>query len=323
MKKLFFVAMLLIASTAIWLGCDKEEEEQYGTITGVVTDAATGEPIGNANVKLNPRGETTLTGNDGSFQFNDMTEGQYSLSISKIGYVDLDDDYVINLEKGKTIRRDVQLIEDFESFKICVDGQEVDFIDFGDNISVNNIAITILNDGTKNTGTIYIKHQTDWLSLNNYSQYYATTTSTSLSPISPNEGKSVNVYIYRSKLIQGENTTYINISSGSLTKSLEVRAQGLGMPVVSNPILSNISYNSCDAQATVTNNGGGQIVDKGFEYYVRWNGWGDGTYSLSCGPGETNFYGQIPGEAYTLEKVRAYASNGIYTGYSGWVYVDD
>jgi hypothetical protein len=314
MKRLILILLLLI-STTIWFGCDKEK--QYGTITGTVTDAATGEPIGNANVKLNPRGETTLTGNDGSFQFNDMTEGQYSLSISKIGYVDLDDDYVINLTKGQKIRRDVQLRETRISFKICKEGQEVDFIDFGANTSYTRITISIVNDGTEEISRIKLIHHTDWISFieSHYSVYR--------DDIAPNDGTTVTINLDRSKLSLGENTTYINISADALSKSLEIRAQGLGMPMVSNPILSNISYNSCDAQATVTNNGGGQIVDKGFEYYVEWNDYRHSTYSLSCGSGETNFYGQIPGDAYyTLEKVRAYASNGIHTGYSGWVYVD-
>lgn len=56
--------------------------------------------------------------------------------------------------------------------------------------------------------------------------------------------------------------------------------------------------------------------------YVYWNGWGDGTYSISCGSGNTNFQGQIPTGAYTVDKVRAYASNGVHTGYSGWVYTN-
>ena len=105
MKKLILISLLLM-SASIWMGCNKEK--QYGTITGTVTDAVTGEPINNANVKLNPRGKTTLTGNDGSFQFNDMFEGYYSLSISKIGYIDWDDDYE-NLTEGQIVRCNVQL----------------------------------------------------------------------------------------------------------------------------------------------------------------------------------------------------------------------
>ena len=229
--------------------------------------------------------------------------------------------------KGQTIRRDVQLREVLESFKICVDGQEVDFIDFGANTSYNQITIKIVNDGTEKIDCIALRHNTNWISFltvfTNENSGYVNRFN-----IEPNNGATVTINLHRSNLIIGENTTYINVSSGSLTKSLEVRAQGLGMPVVSNPILSNISYNSCDAQATVTYDGGGPIVDKGFQvcgdqtppYYSTLN------YEQSCGPGIDNFQYQIPygtNGHYAALRVRAYASNGVYKAYSGWVYVDD
>lgn len=107
-----FMALLLICCAT--LGCGKENNPtnsivKYGKIYGTVTDFSSGEPISNANVRLNPRGETTLTGSDGTFQFNDLVNGSYSLSISKDGYADLDDDYVIEIEDGNEVHRDVQI----------------------------------------------------------------------------------------------------------------------------------------------------------------------------------------------------------------------
>ncbi len=37
MRKLIFVALLLIASAAIWFGCKDKEEEYTGSIAGIVT----------------------------------------------------------------------------------------------------------------------------------------------------------------------------------------------------------------------------------------------------------------------------------------------
>ena len=98
-----FAALLLVCCTM--LGCGKEDNptSKLGSIFGTVTDFATGDPVSNANVRLNPRGETTLTGSDGTFQFNDIEDGNYSLFLSKNGYVDLDDDYVIEITNGNNV----------------------------------------------------------------------------------------------------------------------------------------------------------------------------------------------------------------------------
>ena len=108
----------LFFACCMFFGCKPEEEEKFGTVYGTVTDFTTGDPISAANVKLRPSGETTLTGNDGTFEFNDIEAGNYSLSLSKAQYVDLDDDYIIELKAGKQVKRDVQLRKRVASLKI-------------------------------------------------------------------------------------------------------------------------------------------------------------------------------------------------------------
>lgn len=111
-QRLFKLAALLVLCCTMF-GCEKEDPlnltGQKHSIYGTVTDHATGELVSNANVRLNPIGETTLTSSDGMFQFTDVPDGTYSLSLSKNGYVDMDDDYVIEIENGNSVRRDLQL----------------------------------------------------------------------------------------------------------------------------------------------------------------------------------------------------------------------
>ena len=112
-KELFGVifAAIVLLTSLVWYGCKKDTDEEIttGTIYGTVTDYATGQPIGNASVRLRPGGETTLTGSNGTYEFKDINAGKYSLSLSKAEYADLDDDYVIELEAGKKVKRDVQM----------------------------------------------------------------------------------------------------------------------------------------------------------------------------------------------------------------------
>lgn len=83
------LALLLVCcawAVLIVTGCAKDEVDTTGTIYGIVNDADNGEPVSGVYVVLNPRGKTTNTGSDGSFEFLDMEPGQYTIQISKNGY---------------------------------------------------------------------------------------------------------------------------------------------------------------------------------------------------------------------------------------------
>lgn len=313
MLKKYLVLLVFLCYALCSCSPEDNPATKLGSIFGTVTDFATGDPIANANVRLIPRGETALTGSDGSFQFNDVTDGKYSLSLSKNGYVDLDDDYVIEIENGNNVRRDVQLSPQFQSFKITVDGVETDTLDFGVDPFVTLINYTVENNGTMEVDLVF-RTSSNWITLGDYSQY----------GVDPNTGVTTYAEINREALNIGNNIGYIYVGSGALTKTLVVKAKGLGMPVVTDPLLSNTQAYSTNVQASVTSDGGWQIIDKGFQYY---NGdyYSHGSRVISCGPGTSNFQTQIPvgvndhSSTYGYSRVRSYASNGVYTSYSGWV----
>lgn len=200
-----FAASLMLC--CLFFGCTPEEEK-LGTIYGIVTDFSTGEPINNANVRLNPRGETTLTGSDGTFEFLNLPSGSYSLSLSKNGYVDLDDDYVIVIENGNSVHRDVQLNPSIESFRITVNGVETDTMYFngtgswGTFLVTNSGSVPIDVYGTTSDGDIVLFEA-------NGTSYW------NHSLIQPNQGHSVKVY-YDSLSSIG----YIYINSSQISKTI-------------------------------------------------------------------------------------------------------
>lgn len=209
-----FTALFLVCSAM--LGCTKNNN--LGSIFGTVTDYVTGDPVGNANVRLNPKGETTLTGSDGTFQFNDIEKGNYSLSLSKHGYVDLDDDYVIEITNGSSVRRDVQLNPKFKSFVVTVNGSEADTLDFGSDPNFNRIGVLLSNNGT-----LEIKidddgftSSSDWCWIDLPSYYY---------PIYkyPNEGLPIDIEINRSILPLGESISYVYFNIETISKTLVVK----------------------------------------------------------------------------------------------------
>ena len=213
MKKIHLIqiAALLVLCCAM-LGCEKDNPStptiKYGSIYGTVTDFATGDPVSNVNVRLNPRGETTLTGSDGSFQYNDVTDGRYSLSLSKNGYLDLDDDYVIEIENGNNVRRDVQLSQEFESFIITVNGVEVDTINPSTTILITNNGTVAISVHGSTTGPLSL-----WNLPGYYGVYFQG------AHLEPNQGYPIEVV--KKEIYAGYSYVYFN--SSQVSKTLVVR----------------------------------------------------------------------------------------------------
>ena len=58
----------------------------FCTIKGTVIDLDTGVPISQATVTLSPSGYNNYTGSDGTFEFIDLDERQYTVTVQKTGY---------------------------------------------------------------------------------------------------------------------------------------------------------------------------------------------------------------------------------------------
>lgn len=311
--KLVEIGMLLIIS-CILNGCGKEHNSggsNMGAIYGTVTDFFTSNLIENANVRLNPLGEATLTGYDGTFQFDDVPDGTYSLSLSKDGYVDLDDNYNIEIINGKSVRRDVQLKNAFKSFKLTIDGIEIDTLDFGIDLSLNKMYYSIENNGTLDID-VDIDASSEWIE-HSYCYY----------DIAPNTSRHTYVKINREELNIGNNIGYLYVGAGLFTKTLVIKAKGADVPEVANPTIVSVFQSDDEdfavVSSSVISDGGVPILDKGFEYY---NSSPIYNYDYcSCGEGNNNFQTEISSAIYSpLRRVRAYANNGYRTGYSDWVY---
>lgn len=88
MKRILSVCALvsLLLAIAALSGCNETEYDFYSTISGTVYDAATGSTVQNASVVLTPSGSTQTTGEDGTFLFENLDPGQYTVTIQKEGY---------------------------------------------------------------------------------------------------------------------------------------------------------------------------------------------------------------------------------------------
>lgn len=90
------------------VGCSNNAEpELYGNIIGQITDKESGEPIKSASVSLSPGGMSTVTSNDGLFEYISLDPEQYTLTVQMEGY--MTNRKTITVIAGETHRADIAI----------------------------------------------------------------------------------------------------------------------------------------------------------------------------------------------------------------------
>lgn len=262
MNRGFCHIALLCAFLISFHGCTKEDgakEEKSGSIYGVITDFATGKPVQNANVQLRPGGGTTLTGYDGMYEFMDVPEGTYYITVSKAEYTDLVDEYPITVSNGKRMRRDAQIKKLPTSLRITdINGTDIKSLDFGSEISVTNKAFNIFNNGTVSIRCSIV-----------YSCAWIISVSSIPDKITLGQTVPVSIVIDRTKLNAGDNTTnlYITSNNGSNVLTISAIGQASVPQVLTLPVTDQDGNASpwCDTfHAKVTNIGNPPYHARGF-----------------------------------------------------------
>ena len=254
MKRLIslFSLLLIFVSILNFNSCKPDPIEELGSIYGVVTDKATGEPVKNANVQLRPSGETTLTGTDGRYEFVDLKNGEYSITVSKTEYTDLVDDYVIVIDGDKAMRRDVQIEKIPALLKILdSNGNEIEVLDFGSMQDDNTRMFSIFNNSTMSLEYELYKTASWIIKL-----------SSEKGVMSPGETKPIVITIDRTELSMGDNVTTLTVITNNGGKQLTLKANKAG--VVSTKDAINITTNSATLRGSINNSV--SYSEKGFYY---------------------------------------------------------
>ena len=305
-------AILLMATLLYVVGCTPDELETVvgkGSVYGMVTDYATGEPVGNANVQLRPSGETTLTGSDGMYEFPEVLAGEYSITVSKAEYTDLVDEYVIEVLSGKKVRRDVQIKKRPATMHIYDnESQEISELDFGSDVGVSQKSFGIFNGGTQTINYV-ISKTVNWIT--GISQPSGTIKVGMTCPIV--------ITIDRALLENGDNSTTLLITApegGSKELTVKVKKDG-GMPMVTISEAIEIDNTTFRIKCEVVSGGGQEVTERG----ICWNTFGDPTLDDETIKYPSGGLGQytIRMENLTLSTryyVCAYAKNALGIGYS-------
>lgn len=296
-------------------GCTPEDNpsgggstSDSGSIYGCVTDFATGDPVSNANVQLRPSGETTLTGYDGMYEFLDIPDGNYSITVSKAEYSELIDDYVIEVKNGKRMRRDVQIEKLPTSLRITdMNGSDISMLDFGEDASMVAKTFNIFNNGTVSI-SCQLVYSCNWIS----------SVSSIPTSISPGQTEPVTVSINRALLSTGQNTTILTVSSNNGSTELVVKATSTmgNPPEVQMSSVNSVTATSALCTGRMLNDHGGTLQDCGFCYSTSSPpSLNDCVVRLGPCTGTFSFTINDLNPATTYH-IKAFATTNLGTGYS-------
>jgi len=98
-----------LAGLVLLAGCKDSPlgPEQFGRIEGRVADFATNAALGGASVSTSPPSDAPVTGDDGSFVFDEVPVGNYTITARRSGYSA--GTTTVSVQEGRTTRADVFL----------------------------------------------------------------------------------------------------------------------------------------------------------------------------------------------------------------------
>ena len=247
---------IIILLVFVWQACEKEEENLPGTIYGVVTDKATGEPVKSAGVELSPVGLKTITGTEGQFEFTELVPGNYTLLVAKTGYADYASN-TIEVKPGQTAQSDIQMELLPPALKVVDDNRkEISELDFGEAESDVSRSFNLFNDGVE-TLEWQITKTAEWI----------TQVSKTEGELKAGATQSLIVTIDRSKLTTGVNSTTIHITSNNGSKQLRVVAtNGTVLATLNTLDVSSIKRSSAVFNGEILTDGSPKYTERGFVY---------------------------------------------------------
>lgn len=282
MKKLLLkLSIIFFFAGVLFVSCEKDEEDESGSITGIVNHSITNEPLEGVNVTLSPNGNSSFTtGTDGKFTFNDLAIGNYQVQAVKDGYETNSKSVTVSLDKVS--QADIAIKPIGPEISLSTES-----LDFGENIT--NLPIDIHNIGSGELKWS-VSENVEWISVNPIS-------GTTLA-----ESDVITIIVDRSSLLQGDYSQNINITSDGGSKTIHISA-GVSGPVLT-VIPEHLDFGSIESQKSI---------------FISNTGIGTITYSVSSGDNWISYTPESGSlstqtEAIQVNINRADLSPGAYSG---------
>ena len=279
----------------------------YGSIKGLVRDQDDNSFIANCLVSLSPGGSSVTTGSDGSFEFKDLSAGDYTLNFKKTGYPDMSEKVTVIRGKATNVNVMMKLVD-----PITFSESE---LDFGDYEITKTLTIFNNSDGDY---TFTFSNIPAWLTLSLNTGGVNKQSRTTIVATANREKIDYGMYV------QNLIVSYSGRVSGEAMIKASIEKVLLTAPEVT--IYSeaeNVTETSFDIKGNIVATGGSQILDYGHCWSTKEN---PTTQDNCTRLGQRNELGVYVSTATGLTTsttyyVRAYARNAQGITYSEQIVV--
>lgn len=158
MKRFTYILTFLMLAVMPFTACTEDPEESTGSISGYVTGSSNGsDPLSGVSVSILTTGQSTTTGNDGTFVFRDMQPGSYSLQFKKSGYNTTTKSVMV--VAGMNNQCDVQMSKESHEADIVINPSSLNF-----GTTQTDMSVTIQNNGNATAEWSLNLGDNNWLS---------------------------------------------------------------------------------------------------------------------------------------------------------------
>lgn len=294
-EKLLFLFCVL----GLFSSCASDIVELAGSVSGVVSDKTTQKPIEGCIVSLSPSNNSVSTTAGGTYAFQDLVEGSYTLTFEKEGY----DVQSKEVEVVANTDKKINVFLEPEAERIVSSAEQLNFGDLSSEMDL------FLSYSSSKSVSYSIKADADWIKV-----------SPSSGTLS-NKSQLTKVIIDRSNLSIGDYSKKLTILTQNATLEIPVYVQKveLSAPKVSNNgDFYELTESSCKVNGLIVGTGGSQITSYGH----CWSTKGTPTINDSkTNLGDTQEVGSFTSSLTQLKGgsiyyVRAYAVNALGVSYS-------
>lgn len=239
---------LLLPLFLLLTACSPDPVDTTGSISGTIRDAFDNSVLQGVTITLSPSGRSTVTGTDGYFQFSDVEQGEYAVSVNRADYVP--DSKKVTVHVGQNTPLDFSMMRAGSALEVSPLT-----LDFGE--TDNQLNLNIKNNGQAKMFW-QITENTSWV----------TCSQTSGEVLAGKTG-SVAVIIDRTQLSKGTYTNTLVVTSndgGSQTVrfTVTVSSNGDGLPLVAIIGVDGVTDVAATLTGVLTSIGSSRVTAHGF-----------------------------------------------------------
>lgn len=298
MKNIKFVLLLLLFGLS---SCAKDIIDLTCSIEGTVKDKDTGMPLANCEIQIAPLNNSVTTASDGTYSFNTLEPGEYTITYNRSGYIS--DSRTVNVNAGEITKVEM-LLKAKASFALSDN-----MYDYGD---LESSKTFVCFNNSANDCSYSISNLPQWIIANKTN-----------GTVKANSNDSFILTIDRSKVGIGKYNQNITIEysgqmSGTETLLIKMSKVEYTTPNVTTATSASlVGENNFTIEGTITATGGSQITSYGH----CWSTTENPTIDDQCtNLGMTDKVGAFKSTiedllVNTTYYVRAYATNSQGTAY--------